>query len=266
MQKTVSELFLENSAGECHKWANYLEVYERHFSFFRGKKPVILEIGVRRGGSLDVWKKYFGPDSTIVGIDIDPSCQGMHSHDFNIHIGDQSDESFLEKVLGGYQEFDVVIDDGSHIGSHMIKSFEYIYPKMSANGIYVVEDVVPSMIASASSEGKLASFIDYASLLARQLNYGFASQAVLGGVNNSSRNSAVKMGKNVDSWSSNSLVQFNSPSLFTAITKSILFYPNMVVFEKQPQGKRCSIKTGGMIPGELEIYSSYKAVPPSKKQ
>ena len=225
---------------------------------------MILEIGVRRGGSLDVWKKYFGSDSTIVGIDIDPSCQRMQSHGFHIHIGDQSDESFLEKVIGDYKEFDVVIDDGSHIGSHMIKSFEYIYPKMSANGIYVVEDVVPSMIASKSSEGKLASFIDYASLLARQLNYGFASQSVLKGVNNASRNSAVKMGKSVDSYRSSSLEECNSPSLFTSITKSILFYPNIVVFEKCPQGKRCSIKTGGMIPGELEIYSSYEAVPPSK--
>ena len=259
MQKTVSELFLENCAGECHKWANYLEVYERHFSCFRGRKPVILEIGVRRGGSLDVWKKYFGSDSTIV---IDPSCQRMQSHGFHIHIGDQSDESFLKKFE--YQEFDIVIDDGSHIGSHMIKSFEYIYPKMSANGIYVVEDVVPSIIASKSSEGKLASFIDYASLLARQLNYGFASQSALEGMNNASRNSAVKMGKSVDYFRSSSLEECNSPSFFTAITKSILFYPNMVVFEKCPQGKRCSIKTGGMIPGELEIYSSYKAIPSSE--
>ena len=264
MQKTVSELFLENSAGECHKWANYLEVYERHFSCFRGRKPVILEIGVRRGGSLDVWKKYFGSDSTIVGIDIDPSCQRMQSHGFHIHIGDQSDENFLEKVLGGYQEFDVVIDDGSHIASHMIKSFEYIYPKMSANGIYVVEDVVPSIVAAKSSEGKLASFVDYASLLARQLNYGFASHPVLEKVNKASRNSAVKMGRTVGSLRSSSLDEYDSPSLFTAITKSILFYPNMVLFEKCPQGKRCAIKTGGMIPGELEIYSSYKAIPSSE--
>ena len=264
MQKTISELFLENSSRECHKWANYLEVYERHFSFFRGKQPVVLEIGVRRGGSLDIWKKYFGPDSIIVGIDIDPSCQSMNSHEFHIHIGDQSNESFLENVLGGYQEFDVVIDDGSHFGSHMIKSFEYIYPRMSDNGIYIVEDVVPSVVASRSSGGKQPSFVDYACRLSGQLNYGFAPLPVLESINNSSRQASAKVGKNVDLYYSSLLADTQSPSLFTSMTKNIIFYPNMVVFEKAPQGNRCSIKTGKMVPGQLEIFSAYKAIPPSK--
>ena len=239
-------------------------MYERHFSFFKGKQPAILEIGVRRGGSLDIWKKYFGPGSTIVGIDIDPSCQSMRSHGFHIHIGDQSDENFLQKVLEGHQEFDVVIDDGSHVGSHMIKSFEYIYPRMSANGVYVVEDVVPSIIASKSSGGKLLSFVDYASLLVDQLNYGFTSQSVLENVNSGSRNASEKKSKNVDCFYSKHLKESKPPSLFTAMTKNVGFYPNMIVFEKSPQGNRCSIKTGKMIPGQLEIFSGFKATPPSK--
>lgn len=264
MQKTLSELFLGNSARECHKWANYLEVYERHFSFFRGKNPVVLEIGVRRGGSLELWEKYFGPDSTIVGIDIDPSCQTMRSHGFHIYIGDQSDENFLEKVLEGHKEFDIVIDDGSHVGSHMIKSFEFIYPRMSANGVYIVEDVVPSIVASKSSGGELPSFVDYASMLTRQLYYGFASQSVLEGVNSAARDAAADKGKSLDLLVHGSLEQFPSPSLFTSITKDIIFYPNMVVFEKSPQANRCSIKTGKMKPGKLEIFSAYNAIPPSK--
>ena len=51
--------------------------------------------------------------------------------------------------------------------------------------------------------------------------------------------------------------------VFTTITKYFIL-SDMVLFEKSPQGKRCAIKTGGMIPGELEIYSSYKAIPSSE--
>ena len=225
---------------------------------------MVLEIGVRRGGSLDIWKKYFGSDSKIVGLDIDPLCQSMRARGFDIHIGDQSDENFLKSVLDGHQKFDVVIDDGSHIGSHMIKSFEFIYPRMSENGIYIVEDVVPSVIASKSSGGKHPSFVDYACGLSAQLNYGFTSQSVLDRVNNNSRQASARGRKNVDIFYSGSIGEFQAPSLFTAITKSIVFYPNMVVFEKSPQSNRCSIKTGKMVPGQLEIFSAYKAVAPTE--
>ena len=211
-----------------------------------------------------ILEKILGPDSSIVGIDIDPSCQSMRSHGFDIHIGDQSDEKFLEKVLSGCEEFDVVIDDGSHVGSHMIKSFEFIYPRMSANGVYIVEDVVPSIVASKSSGGELPSFVDYASLLAKQINYGFTPQSVLEDVNGKSQLASAKLGKNVDKYAAGFLEEFQSPSLFTTITKNIIFYPNMVVFEKSPQANRCSIKTGQMTPGRLEIFSAYKAIPPSK--
>ena len=60
---------------ESIKWTHYMALYDRHFNKFRGKKMHILEIGVRRGGSLQMWKKYFGAQAMIYGVDIDPNTK-----------------------------------------------------------------------------------------------------------------------------------------------------------------------------------------------
>jgi len=64
--------FLENSSKLMHKWIHYFDIYERHFSRFRNAAPVILEIGVFGGGSLAMWKEYFGPSAQVLGLDINP--------------------------------------------------------------------------------------------------------------------------------------------------------------------------------------------------
>jgi len=62
------------SGRQIQKWDYYFEIYEKHFQRFIGRSPVILEIGVCDGGSLELWKTYFGTGSKVVGIDIDPRC------------------------------------------------------------------------------------------------------------------------------------------------------------------------------------------------
>jgi len=57
-----------------HKWLHYFEIYHRYFKKFRGRDVHILEVGVARGGSLEMWRDYFGPKSNIYGIDINEKC------------------------------------------------------------------------------------------------------------------------------------------------------------------------------------------------
>jgi hypothetical protein len=47
------------------------------FAEYRNKnKPLtIMEIGVDRSGSLEIWKKYFSEDSKIHEVDINPECK-----------------------------------------------------------------------------------------------------------------------------------------------------------------------------------------------
>lgn len=122
-----------------------LEIYERHFERFRAPRayPVrILELGVSRGGSLQIWRKFFGLEAKIVGVDIDPGCLDRVDADTPVIIGDQSDPAVLASALlqlgGGV---DIVIDDGSHLGRHQIATFEFLYPRLSEDGLYACEDL-----------------------------------------------------------------------------------------------------------------------------
>ncbi len=70
----LEEYFRNNKGRLIHKWNHYFDIYERHFNRFRNKQIVILEIGVSQGGSLQMWKNYFGSSAKIYGIDINPRC------------------------------------------------------------------------------------------------------------------------------------------------------------------------------------------------
>src|SRR6266705_2645761 len=73
----ISEYFFNNRGRLIHKWHHYFEIYHRHFARFRGRSPVIVEIGVFHGGSLQMWRNYFGPGARTIGIDIDPRCRRL---------------------------------------------------------------------------------------------------------------------------------------------------------------------------------------------
>ena len=42
------------------KWSNYFEIYENIFRKFVNKKITFVEIGIGDGGSLFMWKNFFG--------------------------------------------------------------------------------------------------------------------------------------------------------------------------------------------------------------
>ena len=138
------ELFeIWRSIPNGFKWLHYFPIYERILSEFRTRPIRFLEIGVYHGSSLQMWKRYFHPDSVILGIDIDPTCINFENSDSNIHvrIGDQSDTAFLQSVIQEFGPFDVILDDGSHLCSDMIKTFDYAFLNgLTDAGVYFVED------------------------------------------------------------------------------------------------------------------------------
>ena len=143
-QTPDNELFRIFSADtNVHKWHHYFDIYERHFARYRDRPIRMLEIGVFRGGSLRMWKQYFHPDSTIVGIDIDPSCAAHEIADQNVfvRIGSQADPNFLAAVNGEFGPFDIILDDGSHKTHHQIISFGALFRSaLKDGGCYMVED------------------------------------------------------------------------------------------------------------------------------
>lgn len=164
---------LANDCGELwrripngHKWLNYFDSYEALFSHFRGKAPKILEIGVDRGGSLILWRKYFGDGCQIIGIDINADCAAFDDPANGIHvrIGSQDDSGFLGRIIDEFGPFDIIIDDGSHVVSHQIASFNALFDRgVRPGGIYMVEDLETSYWGSRSGQADLpVTFIDFA--------------------------------------------------------------------------------------------------------
>jgi hypothetical protein len=112
-----------------HKWPNYLPIYE---SALPRSRPIrMLEIGVARGGSLQMWRRYLHPESLIVGIDIDPETKQFDNPVRQIHVrvGSQVDTEFLQTVIDEFGPFDAILDDGSHMNSHIAETFRYLFPQ-----------------------------------------------------------------------------------------------------------------------------------------
>jgi len=127
-----------------HKWRHYFDIYTRHFDPYRSKPIKMLEIGVFRGGSLRLWKKYFHPESLIVGIDIDKNCQRYEIADQQVYvrIGSQGDPDFLTAVNKEFGPFDIILDDGSHKTYHQLISFTSLSrDALNDGGCYMVEDM-----------------------------------------------------------------------------------------------------------------------------
>ena len=133
--------FLSNKGRPSQKWAHYFPIYERHFSRFINRPVTFLEIGVAKGGSLQMWKRYFGPFAKIIGIDINHNCKRYEEEQIHVCIGDQSDVKFLQEVIEEHGAPDIVLDDGSHIMKHVCASFDFLYDKVSKDGVYMVEDL-----------------------------------------------------------------------------------------------------------------------------
>ncbi len=122
------------------KWVHYFPIYHRHLAPFRGRPISMLEIGVYRGGSMQMWRDYFGSEATLVGVDVDHTATLFGSDADTIEIGDQSDPDFLRHINDEYGPFDIIVDDGGHFMQQQIISIETLFPLLSDGGVYIVED------------------------------------------------------------------------------------------------------------------------------
>jgi hypothetical protein len=134
-------LFLNHDKRAISKWKHYFPIYEQHFGRFVNRPCLMLEIGVWKGGSLQLWKSYLGPHAQIVGLDIDPECRAIEEDQVAVRIGDQSDPKFLASVIDEFGTPDIVLDDGSHFMQDTLASFSFFYGRMSPTGVYIVEDL-----------------------------------------------------------------------------------------------------------------------------
>ena len=190
-----------------HRWRHYFDIYHRHFSRFRGETITMIEIGIFNGGSLRMWKDYFGPNATIVGIDINPGCKNYEEPGIEVVIGDQADPKFLQTLSKQYPKFAVVVDDGGHRMEQQITTLEQLYFPMRDDGVYLCEDTHTSyMPVFGGGHLKQDTFIEHSKKLIDQLNAFHVKE-----------------------------VKSLAPNEFTYATDSIHFYDSIVVIEKKPR-------------------------------
>ncbi len=137
---TLEEIFFSGKGRIVHKWIDYLPIYERFFAPYRGTKMTLIEIGVSQGGSLDMWREYFGPQASITGIDVEPACAEKVDAPNRVRIGSQADQDFLSSIIEEAGPPDIVIDDGSHVSDHQLTSFQSLWPALKDGGLYIIED------------------------------------------------------------------------------------------------------------------------------
>lgn len=137
----LARMVFEKHGRVVDKWTHYPAVYDRHFSKYRGTGIKMLEIGVFKGGSLELWRDYFGPSATIFGVDINPDCKNFVDAPNQVRIGSQDDHEFLKSVVSEMGGVDIILDDGSHIASHQSASFRALFPLLKTGGLYCIEDV-----------------------------------------------------------------------------------------------------------------------------
>lgn len=143
----LEQIAISTDVNPFTKWWHYFSFYDEKLGKLAEKSrngmldtPVrILELGVWKGGSIDLWRKFFGPSAIIYGIDVNKPEGIIHSG--KVKIGSQDDSEFLKSVVAEMGGLDVVIDDGSHVNRQVIKSFQILYPILSSGGLYFIEDL-----------------------------------------------------------------------------------------------------------------------------
>lgn len=206
---SLLEYFNNHKEGRgIWKFLHYFEIYERYFSRFRGTEVHVLEVGVYSGGSLEMWRQYFGPLCSVYGVDIAPNCKAYEDSSVRIFTGDQSDRSFWRNFKKEVPVLDIIIDDGGHAPEQQIATIEELLPHLRPGGIYLCEDII----------SPFNSFASYLCGMAQNLN-------------------AIEFEEHLDDNERRQVCK--SQSLQTAVS-AIHFYPYLAVVERSA-GKVCEM-------------------------
>lgn len=123
------------------KYDNYFIIYEELLKKYVGCEITIVEVGILNGGSLFMWRKFFGPKARIIGIDLNPDACEWKEHGFEIYIGDQASDAFWTQLFYKIGKVDVLIDDGGHTNKQQIVTTHNAIQNINDGGILIIEDI-----------------------------------------------------------------------------------------------------------------------------
>ena len=125
---------IDNTKTDKNTTHSYLPVYESLFSKKRITATDVMEIGIQRGGSIQLWNDYF-VYATIYGVDIDDSpVKGKRIKTFK-------ENAYTKEFIKTLPQMDIIIDDGPHSIETQQFVAQYYTKLLKKNGILVIEDI-----------------------------------------------------------------------------------------------------------------------------
>ena len=137
-----------------YNWHKYTPVYHRLLKDRRNDVRKVLEIGIGDpssmsdptgkpyvpGASLRMWQEYF-PNAGIYSLDNNARLL-INEGRIRSFWCDQGRWECLNNAIGklGY-EFDLIVDDGSHVPEHQVLTANVYNQLLAPQGLYIIEDV-----------------------------------------------------------------------------------------------------------------------------
>jgi hypothetical protein len=143
------------------KHTSYFHVYERLLSPYVGRSITFVEVGVYNGGSLFMWRDFFGQDARIIGIDLNPLARRWEKDGFEIWIGNQASPTFWKDFCETVGPIDICLDDGGHSNIQQIQTTSSVIPYIKDGGLMIVEDTHCSYMTQFGNPSR-HSFMSYA--------------------------------------------------------------------------------------------------------
>lgn len=148
-QQKVKDTLIKYSNMDITDKASYHALehfYPSFLQYLLSKKEEdlhILEVGVCKGGSMKSWMDIF-PKARFYGIDWNLSVVNpMVMNDSRLQLVELSQSDPSVQILFPGVEFDLIIDDASHVALDQQNTFQMLKYRLSPIGKYVIEDVYP---------------------------------------------------------------------------------------------------------------------------
>ena len=142
MKKFIKDFIIEDSKSDKIEYHGYHRFYPWFLAHMKSEVVNLLEVGIENTESLKLWSSYFDK-LNLHGIDIEE--KSFEDSSVTLHKVDQSNTDELEKFAKTVNiQFDVIVDDGSHVPDHQMLTLENLWKLVKPGGIYIIEDIETS--------------------------------------------------------------------------------------------------------------------------
>ncbi len=152
--KSLDALAVRYGTDKSHKAHNFAQFYDFYFSSLRDKPLRFLEIGLGRGSSLRMWRRYF-KNAKLFAIEAEARRARYRFFGANVFIGRQEDREFMGAVAGEIAPLDIIVDDGSHRVDDQQNTLGFLFPFLKPGGYYILEDIHTSYPDPSADYGLL---------------------------------------------------------------------------------------------------------------